>query len=84
MRPCPPDALPILGAVPSCPNAYLACGHNCWGILWSPVTGVVMAELIADGRAKTVNIEPFTVERFMTTQKKRGRKMKDAEVGEQW
>jgi hypothetical protein len=43
-----------------------------------------MAELIADGRAKTVNIEPFTVERFMTTQKKRGRKMKDAEVGEQW
>ena len=33
MRPCAPDALPILGQAPGYKGAYLACGHNCWGIL---------------------------------------------------
>lgn len=84
MRPCPPDALPILGEVPTCPNAYLSCGHNCWGILWAPVTGLVMAELIADGKASTVDLRPFSVRRFMPSAGTRGRKMKGAEVGEQW
>jgi len=28
MRSCPPDALPILGAIPTVKNAYVAAGHN--------------------------------------------------------
>jgi FAD dependent oxidoreductase len=30
MRPCPPDALPFMGAVPGCDGAYINAGHNCW------------------------------------------------------
>ena len=29
MRPCAPDALPIMGPVPGVAGAFLACGHNC-------------------------------------------------------
>jgi glycine/D-amino acid oxidase-like deaminating enzyme len=34
MRPCPPDALPYMGVIPSYSNAYINAGHNCWGIAW--------------------------------------------------
>jgi glycine/D-amino acid oxidase-like deaminating enzyme len=30
MRPCPPDSLPIMGAVEGITGAYIAAGHNCW------------------------------------------------------
>ena len=33
MRPCPPDGLPIMGQIPGTANAFVAAGHNCWGIL---------------------------------------------------
>ncbi len=33
MRPCSEDGLPILGAIPTASNAYLATALNCWGIL---------------------------------------------------
>ena len=39
-------------------------GHNCWGILWAPVTGKAMTELILDGQAHTVDLEPFDPGRF--------------------
>ena len=32
MRPCAPDAMPLLGLVRGTSNVVLACGHNCWGI----------------------------------------------------
>ena len=32
MRPCPPDALPYMGPIPSFEGAYINAGHNCWGI----------------------------------------------------
>ena len=64
MRPCPPDAMPMLGSVPEHDNIFLACGHNCWGILWAPVTGLLMAELLLDGRASTVDITPFSPARY--------------------
>lgn len=39
-------------------------GHNCWGILWAPVTGKAMTELILDGVAHTVDLDPFDPGRF--------------------
>lgn len=30
MRPCPPDAMPYMGAIPGYPGAYINAGHNCW------------------------------------------------------
>ena len=83
MRPCPPDALPILGGVPGTDGAYMCCGHNCWGILWAPVSGKIVSELVVDGRS-SVNLAPFSPGRFMTRAQKRGKKMRDVNVGEQW
>jgi FAD dependent oxidoreductase len=30
MRPCPPDAMPYMGAIPGCDGLYINAGHNCW------------------------------------------------------
>eukprot|EP00286_Rhodomonas_abbreviata_P000103 CAMPEP_0181291678 /NCGR_PEP_ID=MMETSP1101-20121128/2098_1 /TAXON_ID=46948 /ORGANISM="Rhodomonas abbreviata, Strain Caron Lab Isolate" /LENGTH=377 /DNA_ID=CAMNT_0023396091 /DNA_START=159 /DNA_END=1289 /DNA_ORIENTATION=- len=75
MRPCPPDAMPYMGRIPGASNAFLAAGHNCWGILWGPVTGLAMSELILDGKAKCVDLAPFDPSRFCKDAKGgRGRK----------
>mmetsp|Transcript_21180 Transcript_21180/g.41207 ORF Transcript_21180/g.41207 Transcript_21180/m.41207 type:complete len:433 (-) Transcript_21180:807-2105(-) len=88
MRPCPPDAMPYLGQIPGTDNAYMAAGHNCWGILWGPVTGLAMSELILDGKAKCVDLSAFDVGRFSknvgSKSGKRGRKQGTTDVGEQW
>ena len=84
MRPCAPDALPILGPVDGIENAYMATAHNCWGILWSPVTGEIITQLITQGKSD-IDIRPFSPTRFMSRgQRGRGRKMRSEEVGEQW
>ncbi|CAN0064405.1 unnamed protein product [Scytosiphon promiscuus] len=85
MRPCPPDGLPIMGEVPGVRGAYISAGHNCWGILWGPVTGLLMSELLVDGKASTVDIDPFSPSRFMSKASSRGRRKGAADlVGEQW
>ena len=45
-------------------NAYVATGHSVWGILNAPATGEAMAELIADGRARSVDLSPFDPSRL--------------------
>jgi len=51
---------PVTGA----DGAYVATGHNVWGILNAPATGEAMAELILDGAAHHVDLSPFTPERL--------------------
>jgi glycine/D-amino acid oxidase-like deaminating enzyme len=46
------------------PEMYVAAGHNCWGILWGPVCGQAMAELILDGHSSTLDLGPFDPHRF--------------------
>lgn len=167
MRPCPPDALPMMGKVPTVDGAFVSAGHNCaaprgprpparrggegrgcggggvrgpplpcmprgrppnrgapapsrahtrprarafcapircpraraalagrlaagWGILWAPVSGLAMAELILDGAASCVDLAPFDPARFARVQARagragaRGRKQGQSAVGEQW
>lgn len=87
MRPCPPDALPIMGKVPHVRGAYISAGHNCWGILWAPVSGLAMSELILDGAASCVDLRHFSPGRFARSGSAaalRGRKMGSVPVGEQW
>jgi len=85
MRPCPPDAMPYMGRVPDLSNAYISAGHNCWGILWAPVSGKSMSELILDGESKCVNLAPFNPARFAKRKTGgRGRKRGEESVGEQW
>ncbi|EOD14498.1 hypothetical protein EMIHUDRAFT_461482 [Emiliania huxleyi CCMP1516] len=85
MRPCPPDALPYMGRVRGFTNAYMSAGHNCWGILWAPVSGKAMSELILDGEASCVDLRPFDPARFAKKKSGgRGRKRGEESVGEQW
>ena len=58
-RPVTADGLPLIGPVPGVAGAYVATGHSVWGMLNGPSTGEAMADLIADGAAKTVDLRPF-------------------------
>ena len=58
-----PDQRPILG--PAGPDGfYLDCGHSGTGFKTAPAVGLAMSELILDGAASSVDIAPFTFERF--------------------
>src|SRR6185503_13601451 len=58
-RPITRDFVPLIGRVPRITGAYVATGHNVWGILNAPATGEAMSELIVDGKAHTVDLKPF-------------------------
>jgi len=58
------DRHAILGRVDGIDGLYLATAFSGSGFKISPAVGVCMAELILDGRAKTVDIEPFSLRRF--------------------
>lgn len=50
LRPCAPDGLPILGHAPGLDNVVLATGHAMMGLTLAPVTGRLVAELLAGKR----------------------------------
>lgn len=60
-----PDAHPILGRIPSVEGFYLMAGFSGHGLMHGPAVGCLMAEEILDGRAHTVNIDPFRYDRFL-------------------
>ncbi len=62
-RPSFPDSLPAIGRVPGLSNAIAAFGHGHYGISLSPMTGRMVADLVA-GRAPTIDPLPFRVDRF--------------------
>ncbi|HSL51175.1 MAG TPA: FAD-binding oxidoreductase [Candidatus Deferrimicrobiaceae bacterium] len=59
-----PDRHAILGAVDGIDGLYLATAFSGSGFKIAPAVGQCMAELITDGRAKTVDIEVFGLGRF--------------------
>ena len=58
-RPVTRDGVPLIGRMPGIEGAYVATGHNVWGILNAPATGEAMAELIVDAQARSVDLTPF-------------------------
>ena len=90
MRPCPQDGKPMMGMIPNYNNAYICCGHNCWGILWGPISGLSMSELMMNGKSSSINLNTFTPKRFVKRRKRkgkgqqRGRHQVDIPKGEQW
>jgi glycine/D-amino acid oxidase-like deaminating enzyme len=58
-RPVTMDGLPLIGAIPGIVGAYVATGHSVWGILNAPATGEAMAELLAGGVARPVDLRAF-------------------------
>ncbi|WP_299958513.1 glycine oxidase ThiO [uncultured Modestobacter sp.] len=61
-RPGTPDNAPLLGPC-GLPGLVLATGHHRNGVLLTPVTGDVVAGLLADGALPEL-AAPFTAERF--------------------
>jgi sarcosine oxidase subunit beta len=59
-----PDARPMLGEAPDLKGLYICAGFSGMGFKISPAVGVVMAELITEGRATTVDITSFRPSRF--------------------
>jgi D-amino-acid dehydrogenase len=62
-RPCTPDMLPVIGAAPRHRGLWFAFGHAHHGFTLGPVTGRLLAELIA-GEAPLVDPAPFSAARF--------------------
>ena len=63
-RPVTQDGLPLIGKIAGSEGAYVASGHNVWGILNAPATGEALAELIADGAARSTDLAPFDPSRL--------------------
>ena len=59
-----PDARPLLGPIDSVAGLYVCAGFSGMGFKISPAIGIVMAEQVLDGHARTVDITPFRASRF--------------------
>ena len=67
----------------------MATGHGPWGVLWAPITGRVVSELLLDDGEASLNVRAFQPRRFdtltyRTLMKQRGREKGGERVGEQW
>jgi glycine/D-amino acid oxidase-like deaminating enzyme len=70
-RPVTDDGIPLIGAVPGARGAYVATGHGPWGMLNAPGTGLALAELITDGAARAVDLDPFDPARLAAAPRRR-------------
>jgi sarcosine oxidase subunit beta len=59
-----PDSRPLLGPVPEVEGLHICAGFSGMGFKISPAIGLVMAELILEGKATSVDITPFRATRF--------------------
>ena len=63
IRPSMPDSLPCLGAVPGQAGLFAAFGHGHYGLGMAPMTGRLIAELVA-GATPNLDLAPYAVDRF--------------------
>ncbi|SES90485.1 glycine oxidase [Oceanobacillus limi] len=66
IRPQTMDGLPYLGEHPKYAGLWIATGHFRNGILLSPITGEIIAEMV-DGKAPTLDVTPFRIDRHVKT-----------------
>jgi D-amino-acid dehydrogenase len=62
-RPILPDSLPVIGRDPVFANVFHAFGHSHIGFTLGPLTGELIAGLVA-GRDPKVPLDPFRLDRF--------------------
>jgi D-amino-acid dehydrogenase len=62
-RPATPDSLPVIGRATGFANVAYAFGHGHLGLTFGPVTGQLIAELVA-GRPASIELHPYRVDRF--------------------
>jgi sarcosine oxidase, subunit beta len=59
-----PDKHAILGPAPECPNLFLLNGCSGHGVMHAPALGQLLAEVISDGAASTLDVSPLRPSRF--------------------
>lgn len=59
-----PDRHAILGPAASVPNLFLVNGSSGHGVMHAPALGQLLAEIILDGRASTLDATPLAPDRF--------------------
>jgi len=59
-----PDKHAILGPASECPNLYFINGSSGHGVMHSPALGQLLAEIICDGRASTLDVACLDASRF--------------------
>ncbi len=62
-RPSLPDSLPILGFATKSNNVLYAFGHQHLGMTMGPISGLLIADLVA-GRKPAVDLAPYRADRF--------------------
>lgn len=65
LRALTPDDLPVLGHAPGVEGFVNCCGWGGHGVMHAPTGGILTAEVIADGKATSMDITPFRYERFL-------------------
>ncbi|MBM2809695.1 MAG: dependent oxidoreductase [Chloroflexi bacterium] len=59
-----PDANPILGPIPDVQGLIMASGFSGHGFMHAPATGQLIAEILVDGNARSIDVSAFSSERF--------------------
>lgn len=59
-----PDDQPIIGRVPAVDGLSVCAGFSGHGLMHGPAAGLLMAEEILDGRARTIDIDTLRYARF--------------------
>jgi sarcosine oxidase, subunit beta len=59
-----PDHYPVLGPVPEIPGLFLANGFSGHGVMHSPATGKVLADLILKGHTDLIDARALNLARF--------------------
>ena len=62
-RPATPDSLPVIGRATRFANVCYAFGHGHLGLTFGPLTGRLIAELVA-GKPASLDLRPYRVDRF--------------------
>lgn len=62
-RPATPDSLPVIGRSAGVRNVSYAFGHGHLGLTFGPITGQLIAELVA-GKPASLDLHPYRVDRF--------------------
>ncbi|MEV1288439.1 glycine oxidase ThiO [Micromonospora sp. NPDC049679] len=71
LRPGTPDNAPVLGALPDRPGVIVAAGHYRHGIVLTPVTAELIADLVSTGVPDPA-LAPFGPGRFLSSRFLRG------------
>ena len=59
-----PDAHPLIGRLEPLDNAYVVAGFSGHGFMHGPIAGKLLAEVILDGHASTLDIDALDPNRF--------------------